>query len=65
MGMGTKEKLIISLVLKDLGVEVSDRELAHKIHTAAIVVEALMAGNHESVKQLDPSRRLFVGETDA
>lgn len=51
--MTTKEQLIISVVLKDLGVEVPDQELAHKICAATVLVEALIAGGHEAIQQLD------------
>jgi hypothetical protein len=54
--MKTKEQLIISLVLKDLGIDVPDQELAHKISSAAVLVEAMIAGGHEAVRGLEPAK---------
>ena len=39
--MDYKSVLVISLVLKDLGIKVPDAELADRITTAWVIVEAL------------------------
>jgi hypothetical protein len=49
--MNTKEALVVSLVLKDLGIQLPKEELARRVVMASLIIESLQKGDDTELKR--------------